>query len=110
MGSEVTVVMPSYNTAPYIADAILSVQNQTHSDWKLFIVDDGSSDATDKIVEPFLSDSRILYFKRKNGGSSQARNTALQKVESEFVGFLDSDDRWHPEKLNFHLKVLKSRD
>ena len=64
MNDLVSVIMPSYNTAEYISESIASVQKQTYTDWELIIVDDCSTDNTDEIVKPFLSDKRIKYIKK----------------------------------------------
>lgn len=96
----VSIIMPSYNTAQYIADSIRSVQAQTYKNWELLIVDDCSSDNSDDVVAPFLSDARIRYLKNEvNSGAAVSRNYALREAKGRWIAFLDSDDLWHPEKL-----------
>lgn len=97
--SRVAVVLPTYNRAPLLARAVRSVLQQTFTDWELWIIDDGSTDDTRAVVEPFLSDPRVFYHYQENGGVSRARNHAVFATSAPFVAFLDSDDEWRPEKL-----------
>ena len=100
--------MPSYNTAEYISDSIHSVLNQTYSNWELIIVDDCSTDNTDRIVSPFLLYKRIKYFKNeKNSGAAVSRNRALRIASGRWIAFLDSDDLWYPDKLKYQLSFMK---
>ena len=104
----VSVIMPSWNTAGFIAESIRSVIAQTYPDWELIIVDDCSTDNTDDVVKPFLSDPRIRYFKnRKNCGAALTRNKALRKARGEWIAFLDSDDLWTPDKLKTQIRFMK---
>ncbi len=107
----VSVIMPSYNTAQYIAESIRSVQNQTYENWELIIVDDCSTDNTDEIVEPFLTDTRIRYFKNKrNRGAAVSRNRALRETKGKWIAFLDSDDLWLPKKLEKQISFMERND
>ena len=108
MSGLVSVIMPSYNTAEYISESIASVREQTYTDWELIIVDDCSTDNTDEIVKPFLSDKRIKYMKNEtNGGAAVSRNRALREAKGKWIAFLDSDDQWHPEKLEKQIGFMK---
>jgi len=103
----VSIIMPSYNTAPYIAESIQSVIDQTYKDWELIIVDDCSTDNTDEVITS-LHDERIRYFKnKKNGGAAVSRNKALRKAKGKWIAFLDSDDLWNPEKLEKQIAFMK---
>lgn len=103
----VSVIMPSWNTAQYIQESINSVLNQTYPNWELIIVDDCSSDETDSVVLN-ISDDRIKYFKNeKNSGAALTRNRALREARGEWVAFLDSDDIWHPEKLEKQVQFME---
>lgn len=105
----VSVIMPSYNTATYIADSIRSVQAQTYPDWELIIVDDCSTDDTDAVVAPFLADTRIRYLKNpQNCGAAVSRNRALREACGKWIAFLDSDDLWLPEKLEKQIAFMRS--
>lgn len=106
----VSIIMPSWNTGKYIADSIQSVINQTYKDWELIIVDDCSTDNTDKVVQTF-KDKRIKYFKNdKNCGAALTRNRALRVAKGEWIAFLDSDDLWKPKKLEYQIKFMKKND
>ena len=107
----VSIIMPSYNTAKYIADSINSVINQTYKNWELIIVDDCSNDNTDEIVSEFLKDKRIKYFKNeKNSGAAISRNKALREAKGRWIAFLDSDDLWVPEKLEKQIKFMEENN
>lgn len=95
----VSIIMPSWNTAKWIAESIESVINQTYQKWELIIVDDCSTDNTDNVVASF-DDKRIVYLKNEsNSGAALTRNKALREAKGEWIAFLDSDDLWKPEKL-----------
>ena len=103
----VSVIMPSYNTAEYIAETIESVINQTYPYWELIIVDDCSTDDTDSVVERYLSDERIRYLKNeKNSGAAISRNYALREAKGKWIAFLDSDDIWLPKKLETQITFM----
>ena len=81
----VSIIMPSWNTADFIAESIRSVIAQTYTDWELIIVDDCSTDRTDEVVASFR-DSRIRYFKNeKNSGAALTRNRALREARGEWI-------------------------
>lgn len=105
----VSIIMPSFNTGEFISTAIKSVIDQTYVNWELIIVDDCSTDNTDKVVHDFLSDKRIIYLKNKtNSGAAVSRNRALREARGRWIAFLDSDDIWHPEKLERQLKFMQN--
>lgn len=111
MSELVSIIMPSYNTAPYIAETIGSVLKQTYQNWELIIVDDCSSDNTDQIVKPFFSDTRIKYIKNeKNSGAAVSRNKALREAKGKWIAFLDSDDLWMSEKLEKQISFMEKND
>lgn len=108
MAGLVSIAMPSFNTAPFIAESIQSVLTQTYQDWELLIVDDCSTDNTDEVVNPFLSDNRIRYLKnKKNSGAAECRNSALREAKGRWIAFLDSDDLWMPEKLERQIQFME---
>ncbi|WP_330413227.1 sugar transferase [Dorea formicigenerans] len=103
----VSVIMPSYNTAPYIEETIQSVLNQTYTNWELIIVDDCSTDNTDEVLET-IKDDRIRYFKNeKNSGAAVSRNKALREAKGQWIAYLDSDDLWMPEKLEKQIRFME---
>lgn len=105
----VTVIMPAYNAAAYIEEAIRSVMNQTYGAWRLFVLDDGSSDDTTTIVQRLAAeDTRItLSCNTQNCGAARTRNRGLDLCTDGYVAFLDSDDRWHPEKLATQVNLAQ---
>ena len=105
----VSVIMPAYNVAPYIGEAIGSVLAQTHRDLELMIVDDGSTDATAMIAAHFAGrDPRVNLLRQPNGGISSARNHALRCSKGDVLAILDSDDVWEPEFLEAQLEILRT--
>ena len=111
MNDMVSIIMPSYNTANFISSTIKSVLAQTYTDWELIIVDDCSTDNTDEVVRPFLSDLRICYIKNeKNSGAAVSRNRALREAKGKWIAFLDSDDLWLPEKLEKQIEFMKENN
>lgn len=107
MNDLVSIIMPSYNTGKYIADSIHSVLAQTYENWELIIVDDCSTDDTDSIVAAF-ADPRIRYLKKEvNTGAAESRNWGLREAKGRWVAFLDSDDTWHPEKLERQIRFME---
>lgn len=108
MSDLVSIIMPSYNTAPYIMETIQSVLNQSYQNWELIIVDDCSTDNTDQVVA-CIRDERIKYFKNeKNSGAAASRNRALRESKGRWIAFLDSDDLWMPEKLEKQIAFMES--
>ena len=107
MGDLVSIIMPSYNTAKFIAETIDSVLAQTYTNWELIIVDDCSKDDTDAVVAAY-SDQRIRYLKNEaNSGAAVSRNRALREAQGRWVAFLDSDDLWLPEKLEKQIAFME---
>ena len=108
----VSIITPSFNSEKFIASTIRSVQDQTYSNWELLIVDDCSTDNTERIVADFTqNDNRIKFYKlTKNSGAGVARNQAVQMAGGKFIAFLDSDDVWKPEKLSKQTNYLISNN
>lgn len=105
---QVSVVIAAYNAAPYIAQAIESVQAQTLTDWEMIVVDDASTDNTSEMVCGYLSDSRIrLLSNPKNLGPGGARNQALKVAQGEWIAVLDADDWYEPTRLERLLECAQ---
>lgn len=98
----VSIVMPCYNQAQYLAASIDSILGQTVADWELIVVDDGSTDGSMAALTRF-TDPRIQVIGQANQERAQARNRALREARGEFVAFLDADDLWTPEYLEKQL-------
>jgi teichuronic acid biosynthesis glycosyltransferase TuaG len=104
----VSIIMPAYNAETLICHSIESVLNQTFRSWELIVVDDGSTDNTERIVNDYSSrDNRIKYFYISNQKQAIARNFGIQKAKYDYLAFLDSDDVWHPKKLESFAKIAK---
>lgn len=108
----VSVVMPLFNSAEYVGEAIQSVIDQSFHSWELIVSDDGSSDGSMELVQQFASgDSRIKIEKSlERQGPAGARNRAIARATGQWIAFLDSDDCWHPEKLSMTLDFARSRN
>jgi len=108
----VSVIMPAYNSATFISEAIQSVLAQTHIHWELLIIDDASKDTTIAIVEDFQhKDARIKLFKNTlNQGAGITRNTGIKEAKGTYISFLDADDQWFPEKLKVQLEFMSTHD
>ncbi len=105
-----SIIIPTYNRAKFIKETIQSVLDQTIRDLEVIIVDDGSTDETNSIVENLSkNDNRIKYFYRKNcGRPSIPRNLGFKNSTGEYLAFLDSDDIWLPQKLEKQIYVFES--
>ncbi len=104
----VSVVIPVFQSADTIGEAIESVLNQTFQDFEIIVVDDGSTDSLDKAIQPFID--KIILLKQENRGAAAARNTGVQHSSGEFIAFLDADDTWLPEKLALQLPLFDDQD
>jgi glycosyltransferase involved in cell wall biosynthesis len=102
----VSVIIPSYNYADYISACVQSVLAQTFTDFELIVVDDGSQDNTAEMVKCF-SDPRVRYIYQKNSGLPGARNTGIRASRGKMLAFLDSDDKYHPRKLEIQTAFLQ---
>ena len=104
----VSVVIPTYNHAHYLKQALQSVIDQTYDNWEALVVDNHSEDNTDDIVNSF-NDKRIKLFKIHNKGIIAAsRNLGIKHSIGKWVAFLDSDDWWYPERLNKSVQILNN--
>ncbi len=92
-----SIVIPTYNRADYVVEAVESALAQTTGDLEVIVVDDGSQDTTAVALKPYAG--RIRYLFQQNRGMAAARNRGISEARGEFVGLLDSDDRWDPELL-----------
>ena len=98
-----TVVIPVYNRADALRDAIASVLSQSDQDFEIVVVDDGSKDEPRAVVDSF-SDARLRFLRQENRGGGAARNTGIDHARGEFIAFLDSDDTFLPH----HLKTMRT--
>lgn len=105
----VSVIMPAYNAEAYIEAAIRSVMNQTMPDWELIVLDDGSRDGTCGIVEGLAAeDPRVTLVRNsENMGVARTRNRGFDLCSGRYAALLDSDDVWHPDKLEKQLARME---
>ena len=102
----ISVVIPTYNRKTLLMRAVDSVLKQTYSNLEVWIIDDGSTDGTEKAVEA-CQDKRVHYARMaKNSGPSAARNEGIRRANGEIIAFLDSDDIWHSNKLEKQVKKI----
>jgi glycosyltransferase involved in cell wall biosynthesis len=107
----VSVVMPAYNAAAYIGDAIESMQDQIYKNWQLCIVDDGSEDNTSEIAQNYANlDGRICVDRIIHAGCPTARNASLLMAEGDIIAKLDADDTHEPVRLEEQVNFLLTHD
>ncbi|WP_031210525.1 MULTISPECIES: glycosyltransferase [unclassified Marinobacter] len=103
----ITIITPTYNRADFILQAVESVMGQTYGNFEFLIVDDGSTDNTVELLEPYLKDERVRLFQQENQGQSVARNRGIAEARGQFICFLDSDNAWVRTKLEISLKAFE---
>jgi glycosyltransferase involved in cell wall biosynthesis len=101
---KVSVIIPSFNYARFVANAVDSVLAQTFTDHEIIVIDDGSTDNTREILSVYKG--RINYIYQENKGLSGARNTGIRAAKGEWIALLDADDEWYPNKLEEQMRVL----
>jgi len=102
--TKISVIIPTYNREATLERAIKSVLAQTHRNFELIVIDDGSTDNTSQIIDKYSRE--IRYFSKLHAGVSSARNLGLEKSEGTWVAFLDSDDYWLPGKLEIQMEYI----
>lgn len=109
----VSIIMPMYNSAKYVGEAITSVINQTYDNWELLVIDDASKDNSCDIVREFIKqDPRIhlLFNDNHTGRPTSPRNMGVKHARGRFIAFLDSDDMWFPEKLKQQIPLFEDKN
>jgi len=110
MSELVSIITPMFNSVKYVGLTIESVLAQTYTHWELIVVDDGSTDDSDLIVDDYASrDSRIRRMSQKHSGSAIARNSGIRQARGRYLAFLDSDDIWEPDFLECQLQLLSQK-
>lgn len=107
----ISVIIPSFNHAKFIAAAIRSVSQQSYKNWELIVVDDGSTDGTDKIANELLSvlPQHSVFIQQKNSGAHNAINRGIQNAKGKWISILNSDDEYHPERLQSLLQFCDAK-
>jgi len=106
MKPSVSVVITTYNQAPYIAETVLSALNQTYPHLEVIVVDDGSTDETGARLAPFRD--RVALVRQENQGVAASRNTGVRAAKGELIAFLDGDDLWEPDKLDVQVAAYQA--
>ncbi len=106
MPPKISVLIPTYNCAATIGAALDSIFNQGYRDFEIIVIDDGSTDDTKAVLQPY--GDRIRYFYQKNAGAEHARLLGLQNASGEYIAILDADDVWLPEKLGLQVQILEN--
>ena len=105
----ISVIVPAYNCAQYLPEAIKSILGQTYQDFEIIVIDDGSTDHTRAIVEEYQKryPEKIRYIYQENQGLACARNAGLRNARGEYIALLDADDQWLPERLEAGVRALE---
>jgi len=106
MSPKISVIIPSYNAARFVAEAVASALGQTLPPLEVIVVDDGSTDETEAVLRSF--GERIRHIRQPNGGPAVARNRGIRESRGELIAFLDADDVWLPEKLEKQWRCLQN--
>jgi len=106
----ISIIVPTYNRGSFISECIESVLNQSYTDWEMIIIDDGSTDSTKEIINTYLSEPRIQYHYQENKGQSSARKKAIYLAKGKYLAFLDSDNIWLNQRLEFGLKAIQRNE
>ncbi len=103
----IDIIIPNYNKANYLEDCLNSVISQTYKNWKIYLVDDNSTDHSKKILEKFEKSNNFnIYYLKENVGPANCRNMGIKNSDSDYVAFLDSDDLWPTNKLEVQIKSM----
>jgi len=108
----VSVVIPTYNRAQQTIAAIDSVLAQTYPNFEIIVVDDGSTDVSSEAIQQFINDRSSIshpkhFLRQANQGASIARNAGIAQAQGEYIAFLDSDDTWLPEKIEWQIRAFE---
>ncbi|OGI07828.1 MAG: hypothetical protein A2X41_11920 [Candidatus Margulisbacteria bacterium GWE2_39_32] len=107
MMPKVSIIIPTYNRSQRLSEAIDSVIAQTYTNIEIIVIDDGSTDETEEIINSKKASFPILYTKQKNKGVSAARNYGISLASGDYICFLDSDDIWYPQKVQVQLAIME---
>src|SRR5689334_6850738 len=105
----VSVVIPAFNRAFILPEALDSVLAQTWKDFEVLVVDDGSTDNTEEVLEPYVARHGVRFLRQANQGPAAARNRGIEAARGKYVAFLDSDDLWLPIKLAVQIPRMEAQ-
>tara|TARA_B100000700_G_C14850253_1_gene763578 strand:+ start:58 stop:816 length:759 start_codon:yes stop_codon:yes gene_type:complete len=111
MSTKVDIILPNRNKEMYLEETVNSVIKQTYDDWKLFIIDDCSTDNSRKIIEKYSSNKKInIIYLKKNMGVAFSRNLGIRVSNSKYISFIDSDDLWSNNKLEDQINFMEQNN
>ncbi|MGE3843729.1 MAG: glycosyltransferase family A protein [Vicinamibacterales bacterium] len=103
----VSCIIPAFNAEQFVSEAIDSIARQTYASIEIIVIDDGSTDGTQKVVEQHPA--TVRYVRKENGGGASARNLGVNAAGGEFLAFLDADDLWRPDKIARQFERFRDR-
>lgn len=107
----ISIIIPCYNSVSTIEETLFSVLNQNYQNWEALIINDGSIDGTEKLIEKWtIQDSRFKYFKKENGGLASARNLGISQAKGSYILPLDSDNKIRPNFVSKAVDVMSNND
>lgn len=111
MNTKISIIIPVYNVADYLKQALDSLISQTYTNWEAICIDDGSIDNSLEILEEYSAkDSRIKVFSQENAGPAKARNTGLENASGNYIMFCDSDDWFEPQMCETMINLMQNED
>ena len=110
MGDLISVILPVYNGESYLEDSIQSILNQTYQNFELIIINDGSTDKSDKIIKSFLTSNKIIYRSRENKGLVQTLNECISLSSGKYIARMDQDDISLPQRLELQLNFIQKKN
>lgn len=107
MPPTVSINLCCYNSEKFLEETIQSICTQTYKDWELIVINDGSTDSTERIIQKYITDGwPIVYHSQANAGLGRSRNKAIELSQGEFIAFIDHDDLWMPQKLEMQIPLF----
>ncbi|TXE13005.1 glycosyltransferase family 2 protein [Seonamhaeicola algicola] len=109
---KVSIITPTYNSERFIEQTIISILNQTYTNWELILIDDASTDKTVEIITQFVKSNPQIYLLQnlKNSGAAVSRNKGIEAAKGHFIAFLDADDVWLPNKLEKQVEFMQKNN
>jgi glycosyltransferase involved in cell wall biosynthesis len=104
----ISVVIATYNMGQYIDQAVDSILQQAWSELEVIVVDDGSTDDTQKVMQRYADERRVIYIKNQNQGQPKAKNCGIKQSRGDFIAFCDADDLWEPNKLQLQMPLFQN--
>lgn len=101
-----SIIITTYNRADFLIRAIVSLLHQSEKDWEAIIVDDGSTDNSKVVIQPFLNHEKFSYIYQDNKGCVGAKNTGMNAAKGKYISFLDADDEYKPNHLSIRKSIL----